>query len=499
MFRWLFPCRTGRPKRGGMYLDFYGLREEPFGVTPDPRYLYLSATHREALASLLYGVSVGRGFMALIARPGMGKTTLLFQLLQHFERSARTVFLFQTQNTPRDFLRSLLADLGVDSDDGDLVRMHSKLNEVLLRESRSERQFIVVIDEAQNLEDPVLEVVRMLSNFETSRDKLMQIILAGQPQLADKLASTNLIQLRQRISLYGHLKPFDATETNLYIDHRLCVAGYDFHAPLFTRQARALIASGSEGIPRNINNICFNALSLGCALKQKTIDRDVILEVLSDLDIGSLAAKSTVIPKIESEPKRKPAHVPSRDKGQSPLRTLFPRFAVAGALLATLSWPLVDAVRNANPIHPPQVNASAESASVGLAAQPVSGKPTESLDSGSPSTPPNFRSQSLQTSQEAAQPKVADASFSSERPASTLRVVRVRPYETLNRICTDNFGRCSTEIMEKIFELNPSLVNPDSLRPGQELRLPAAPPATGDADQQIERSSNPPSAKADRP
>jgi general secretion pathway protein A len=447
-----------------MFLDYYGLREEPFGVTPDPRYLYLSSTHREALASLLYGVSVGRGFMALIARPGMGKTTLLFQLLQHFERSARTVFLFQTQSTPRDFLRSLLADLGVESDDGDLVRMHSQLNDVLLRESRSGKQFIVVIDEAQNLEDPVLEVVRMLSNFETSQEKLMQIILAGQPQLADKLGSSNLDQLRQRISLFGHLDPFDAAETNLYIDHRLCVAGHDFHAPLFTRQARALIASGSEGTPRNINNICFNALSLGCALKKKTIDRDVILEVLSDLDVGSLATKSPVDAKTEITPKHKAAPSASREKGQSALLGWLPRFAIVGAFLAALSWPLVDAVRNVSQVRISQNPTTVESASVGLTTQAVSGTPKTNFDA-----------------------------------ISAPRVIRVRPYETLYRICADNFGRCNTEIMQKIFELNPWMVNPDSLRPGQEIRIPATPTVTGDVDRQIDHSSNAPSAKAEKP
>lgn len=447
-----------------MFLDYYHLREEPFGVTPDPRYLYLSSTHREALASLLYGVSAGRGFMALIAKPGMGKTTLLFQLLQHFARSARTVFLFQTQSTPRDFLRSLLADLGVESDNGDLVRMHSQLNDVLLRESRSGKQFIVVIDEAQNLEDPVLEVVRMLSNFETSRDKLMQIILAGQPQLADKLGSANLVQLRQRISLFGHLDPFDAAETNLYIDYRLSVAGYDFHAPLFTRQARAMIASSSDGIPRNINNICFNALSLGCALKQKTIDRDVMLEVLGDLDVGSLALKSSVVAKAEIAPKHKAAPFASNEKSPSAFLGWIPRFAIVGALLVVLSWPLVDAVRNGSPMRNSQDPVPVESASVGLATHAVSETPKANVDA-----------------------------------SSTPRAIRVRPYETLYRICADNFGKCNTEIMQKIFELNPWMVNPDSLRPGQELRLPETPKDTEDVDRQIERSSSASSAKAGRP
>ncbi len=481
-----------------MYLDYYRLREEPFGVTPDPRYLYLSSTHREALASLLYGVTVGRGFMALIARPGMGKTTLLFRILQHFGRSARTVFLFQTQCTPLDFLRSLLADLGVESDDGDLVRMHSKLNDVLLREARSGKQFLVVIDEAQNLEDPVLEVVRMLSNFETSRDKLMQIILAGQPQLGEKLGSQNLVQLRQRISLFGHLKPFDASETNLYIDHRLSVAGHDFRAPLFTRQARAMIAWGSEGIPRNINNICFNALSLGCALKQKTVDRDVILEVLSDLDIGTLTAKSPAVAKMETGSRHKGVHLASRSKDRSAPRIWLRKFALAGAFLAASSWPLVDAVKNAPQVRSSQGQMPAESASMGLITQPVSGTSIEGFDSGSSSGSPAVVPDGIQPSQKVAQRKGADTSFSSERNASVTRVVQVRPYETLYRICADNFGGCNTEIMEKIFELNPTLVNPDSLRPGQELRLPLTPPRTGNVDRQLEHTPSAPSAKAER-
>src|ERR1017187_5283923 len=139
-----------------MVTDYYNLAEQPFGVTPDTRYLYLSPTHREALASLLYGVQSGRGFMSIIAKPGMGKTTLLFQVLRQLEHSARTVFLFQTLCSPEDLLRSLLHDLGLDDQSGDLVRMHSQLNECLLSESRRGRRLVVVIDEAQTLSDSVL-------------------------------------------------------------------------------------------------------------------------------------------------------------------------------------------------------------------------------------------------------------------------------------------------------------------------------------------------------
>jgi general secretion pathway protein A len=268
-----------------MFLEFYGLREQPFGVTPDPRFLYLSPAHREALASLYYGVESERGFLALIAKPGMGKTTLLFHLLEKFRNSARTVFLFQTQCNSREFMRFLLGELGVESPDQDFVRLHEQFNQMLLEESRAGRRFIVVIDEAQNLDASVLETVRLLSDFETPQTKLLQIILAGQPELADKLASSRLAQFRQRVSLLNGLAPLSVEETGRYVAHRLRVAGSSGEPP-FTPEALKAIAQFSAGIPRNINNCCFNALSLGFALGQKLVDLRMVEEVIHDLDIS---------------------------------------------------------------------------------------------------------------------------------------------------------------------------------------------------------------------
>jgi len=268
-----------------MFLDFYGLREQPFGVTPDPRFLYLSPAHREALASLYYGVEAERGFLALIAKPGLGKTTLLFHLLEKLRRNARTVFLFQTQCNSREFMRFLLAELGVEGPDQDFVHLHEQFNKMLLAESRAGRRFIVVIDEAQNLDASVLETVRLLSDFETPQAKLLQIILSGQPELAEKLASPRLAQLRQRVSLLNRLAPLSVEESGRYIQHRLRVAGY-CGAPLFAPQALKAVAQFSAGIPRNINNCCFNALSLGFALGQKVVDVSMVKEVIDDLDIS---------------------------------------------------------------------------------------------------------------------------------------------------------------------------------------------------------------------
>lgn len=273
-----------------MFLDFYGLKEEPFGVTPDPRFLYLSPEHREALASIYYGIEAGRGFLALIAVPGMGKTTLLFHLLERFRASARTAFLFQTQCNSREFMRFLLSELSCESGAGqDPVAMHDEFNRLLLQEARAGRRCIVIVDEAQNLDPTVLETIRLLSDFETPRAKLLQIILSGQPGLANKLARPSLAQLRQRISLIGRLGTLSPQETRNYVEHRLKVAGGSGQT-IFTDDACDLISELSLGIPRNINNLCFNALSLGYALRQKTISAEIMHEVAADFDLTKLVS-----------------------------------------------------------------------------------------------------------------------------------------------------------------------------------------------------------------
>lgn len=265
-----------------MFLAHYGLRENPFGVTPDPRFLCKTASHLEAHASLVHGIESGIGFQALIAQPGMGKTTLLFNLLDTYRSNARTAFLFQTQCNSREFLQYLLSELGGEAQPADLVAMHERFNQLLAREFRAGKRVIVVIDEAQNLDVSVLETVRLLSDFETSRAKLMQIIIAGQLQLGEKLACGELVQLRQRISILSRLDALGEQDVKSYISHRLKVAGCP-NPDIFTPQAIALIASHSQGIPRNVNTLCFNALSLGCALEQPLITHDIIREAIADL------------------------------------------------------------------------------------------------------------------------------------------------------------------------------------------------------------------------
>ena len=266
-----------------MFLDFYGLREQPFGVTPDPRFLYMTASHREALASLVYSIETKRGFSALVAEPGMGKTSLLFYLLEKIKPSARTAFLFRPDRNTKELLESLLMDLGVEAASHDVPQMHDQLNSILLKEMQSGKKFVWVLDEAQDLDNAVLESVRLLSNFETPASKLMHIVLAGQTALSDKLAGPDLVQLRQRVSTHVRLEPLLAPEVSEYIRHRTRLAGLR-QGSLFTHEAEELIARASLGIPRNINTLCFLSLSLGFVEGSKEIEPSIVEEALADYE-----------------------------------------------------------------------------------------------------------------------------------------------------------------------------------------------------------------------
>jgi len=274
-----------------LFYERYGLLENPFGMTPNPRYLYQSRTHAEARSSLFIGIEYRVGFQALIAPPGMGKTTILFSLLEQFSND-RTAYLFQSRGVVPDFLRCLISELGGETPDSDLVRMQETLNQLLIREHQAGRRTIVVIDEAQNLDTFVLETVRLLSNFETPSEKLLHIILAGQPQMAQRLATPELAQLYQRIPIRTTLNPFDLEDTRNYIDHRLRVAGYH-GSPLFTPAAVRSIFERSGGVPREINTLCFNALLLLTAVAQKQVDSDILREVMADLELNPIRFTET--------------------------------------------------------------------------------------------------------------------------------------------------------------------------------------------------------------
>ncbi len=441
-----------------MVLDFYNLREQPFGATPDAAFLFSSETHREALASLLYGIKSGRGFIALIATPGMGKTTLLFRTLSKMEGVSKTVFLFQSISTPVDFLRTLLHDLGIEDVPADLVELQAKLTEVLFEQSKRGERLVVVIDEAQNLDSSVLELVRMLSNFETSKEKLMQIVLSGQLQLARKLASPELVQLRQRISIIAHLKPFSSDETARYVNHRLKVAGYPADETLFTPAALELIALQSEGIPRNINNLCFNAMSLGCALKRKEIDSDILHEVIADLDLDPLASI------IASSKKKHTAEVeivPATPKR----RAWMPRIALAVTALFALTVTPEKESSAAAHVNVVRANATQMTAP----ASPQDAPATHGLDDEKKAPLVSPTSPSVES-----EAPIPASNAQTSTPLLQNEIV-VTPGMTFSQICAAAFTTCHTQESDAIRQLNPWLTNSNKIEVGRVVRIPPHP------------------------
>ena len=461
-----------------MFIEYYKLKEQPFGVTPNPRYLYLTPTHREAMASILYGVMENRGFSALIAPPGMGKTTLLFDLLQRWGDSMRTIFLFQFQPTPEGLLRNLLSELGIPDVGESFVEMQERLNQAILQEAKRGKRIVVVVDEAQNFCEPVLEVLRMLSNFETSQEKLIHIILSGQPQLAEMLFSPKIEQLRQRVSIMAVLRPLNARETGEYIEHRLRIAGYQSSRPLFTPAACQLIAEYSGGIPRNINNYCFNAMSLGVALKQATIGPEIIREVFQDLNLADPAASavSAVSPsplsaEVRYSPMVQPPWPPVASSGRG-LRT------VAGAISVAAILCVAGVLANEHLNSPSRLDVTVQApappvAALETAAQVPAGETEKKLE---PEPIPDSRLESSPSATEAVKPAAHP-----DPPVAKLervRLVKASQQETLYQLCARNVAGCDAGALSEIRRLNPWLHNTNQLQAGQPVRVPVEMPGT---------------------
>ena len=305
-----------------MFLDFYRLRLQPFGVTPDPRFLFLTRTHREALACLRYAIETDLGFSAILGEPGLGKTTLLFHILENFQASSHTAFVFETQCNSVGLLRYLLKELDVPADGTDPVALKEQFQDVLLKTAaKGRRRVILILDEAQNLDLSVLETVRLLSNLESPQAKLVHIILSGQPRLAEVLAHPSMEQLRQRIYSELFLEPLTPEETARYITHRLEVAGYRGD-PLFTAEAADAIAAQSGGVPRKINRTCFNALSLGYLLGKSRIDTKVLEDSATDLLPHLLASRQEssgqqeIVDSLSQKGSRQLRKLRQRDRGE---------------------------------------------------------------------------------------------------------------------------------------------------------------------------------------
>ncbi|MEW6074713.1 MAG: AAA family ATPase [Candidatus Omnitrophota bacterium] len=274
-----------------MYEKFYGFSEKPFNTTPDSKFFYPSAKHTEALNSLIYAINEKKGFVVITGEIGAGKTTVCRATLNKLEPNTKVALITNTNLTCKELIAQILEEFEVEYKPGTKQKLLSQLNHYLIRQLAADINLVLIIDEAQNLSSKVLEEVRMLSNLETEKEKLIQIILLGQPQLKTKLQNPKLEQFQQRISVYYHIPGLTKEETRDYIFHRLKLVSSN-GVDIFSPKAMDMIYAYSRGIPRLINLVCDSALLSGYVYEISKITEKIIHEVISERDLTLSSATS---------------------------------------------------------------------------------------------------------------------------------------------------------------------------------------------------------------
>jgi general secretion pathway protein A len=271
-----------------MYKAFYSLKRNPFEITPDPTFLFPTRRHNEALAALYYGVRRHKGFVVLTGEVGTGKTLLLRCLLQSLRQNddVKYAYVFNGRLSPLEFLQYITGDLGLPATGKNKSELLLQLAGYVVSRGEKNLTTVLVVDEAHHLSTDILEEIRLLTNLETANEKLLQILLVGQPELDDKLDSIELRQLKQRIALRSHLASLDLSETKGYIERRLQLAGSPNPAMLFPQETAAAVYRHSRGIPRLINTICENALIAGYARQAASVTPDIIDAIANDFRLG---------------------------------------------------------------------------------------------------------------------------------------------------------------------------------------------------------------------
>jgi len=271
-----------------MYKAFYSLERNPFEITPDPSFLFPTKRHNEALASLYYGVRRRKGFVVLTGEVGTGKTLLLRSLLQLLKQNddVAYAYVFNGRLSPVEFLQYIAGDLGLPPSSMNKGELLVQIAHYLIARSEKKLTTVLVVDEAHHLSEEILEEIRLLTNLETPQEKLLQILLAGQPELDDKLDSPSLRQLKQRVALRSHLVPLDSDETKGYVERRLQLAGAPSPSALFPPETIAAVYQHSQGLPRLINTICENALIAAYAGQMRSVSPEIIDDIATDFRLG---------------------------------------------------------------------------------------------------------------------------------------------------------------------------------------------------------------------
>lgn len=267
-----------------LYLPYFNLKSHPFTITSDPAFIFFSRCHQEALDHLQYGIDNRLGFIEITGEIGCGKTTLCRALLNRLGPDTKTAYIFNSNLTETELMQTILSDLGLDPSHRKRYDLLSELNHYLIEQLALGNNVVAIIDESQNLSIPLLEQIRMLSNLETEKEKLLQIVLVGQPELRDRLNLPELKQLRQRIAIRYHLVPLSAEEVKKYIHHRLLIAGANGTTPSFGEDALEAIYDYSRGVPRLINIVCDKALLLLFAREETHATADMVKECIDEIE-----------------------------------------------------------------------------------------------------------------------------------------------------------------------------------------------------------------------
>jgi len=506
-----------------MYLEYYGLKREPFHITPDPSFLFLSSSHKEALGAIIYGVEKRKGFIAIIGEVGVGKTSILRAYLERkASQKQKTIYIFNPVLSFHELLISMFRSLELVPRHDNIPEMVNQLHEALIAEYQAGGTVVVAIDEAQNMPVETLENLRMFSNLETSTDKLIQIILLGQPELDGLLQQASLRQLKQRIVLWATIAPLTREESYAYIEHRIaraCTTGSTLlfseneNMPvLFSKTALNLIVRKAEGIPRRINVLCDNALITGFGRQCKPVPLNVVKEIIEDIDATRASGFSSNIKwgiavglllviiggvvffgesfwpnsRVEMQSSvqqnsgnslgEKTEHMPQASVPVEPQTSI----GNGGTLVEKPST--IDMFQNKKNNESQQEPATAD-----LVTQPLVGGPSinPTLSSSdeqlkSPSTVRISKGENegkLNGDQVSfAEPALDAASnFTTEaiesRPISN-PIRSVREGESLSKIAMEAYGSQSEEYIEWVKQHNPQIRNPDIILPGQDIVLP---------------------------